>query len=276
MIYEKFIIQNLKENLMNKSIYKFLIINSLLILLLASCSKNTDVTPPVCYLSSIADEKGKIIETFTYDANNRLVNDVVGASDIIYAFTYNAQSKVDKITITDKTDKKTITFIVTFTYDANNQATKAVTSYNGNTYQTNTFSYTNNQLTQITTDDQTYILKTRLEYSGENISKVYQKFDTEKEYLYYEVTKFDSKQNAYPEAYKAIAIGLTGLIDGFGYLSKNNVVSEKNYGDDGVAYYTADNIYEYNPTNQPTKVTAAINEDGDKSTSISAYQYNCK
>ena len=276
MIYEKFIIQNLKENIMKKSIHKFLIINSLLLFLLASCSKNTDVTPQVCYLTNIADEKGKIIETLTYDANNRLVNDVVGESDIIYAFTYNAQNKVDKITITDKTDKKTITFIVTFTYDANNQATKAVTTYNGKTYQTNTFSYTNNQLTQITTDDQTYILKTRLEYSGENVSKVYQKFDTEKEYLYYEVTKFDDKKNAYPESYKAVTIGLTGLLDGFAYLNKNNVVSEKNYGDDGIVYYTSDATYEYNTGSQPTKITSAINDSGSKSTSISAYQYNCK
>jgi hypothetical protein len=263
---------------MKKYINKFLIVNVLLIFLIASCSKNTDVTPAaqVCYLSAIADEKGNPIEKFTYDANNRLMNDIIGNSDLSYAFTYNTQNQVDKITIADKTDKKTITFIVTFTYDANNQATKAVTTVNGAVYQTNTFTYVNKQLSEITTDDQIYILKTRFEYSGENVTKVYQKFDAEKEYLYYEVTKFDDKKNVFPEAYKAIAMGLTGLIDGASYLCKNNVVSEKNYGDDGIVYYKSDMLYEYNANAQPTKVTASIDEDGDKSTTVSIYQYNCK
>jgi hypothetical protein len=263
---------------MKKYIYKYLIFSILSITVLSSCSKNTDVTPApqVCYLSTITDEKGNVLEKLTYDANNRLINDVVGASDLIYAFTYNAQNQVDKITITDKTDKKTLTFIVTFTYDANNQATKAVTTVNGAVYQTNTFAYANNQISQITTDDQTMVLKTRFEYSGDNITKVYQKFDAEKEYLYYEVTKFDDKKSAFPEAYKALALGLTGLIDGSAYLCKNNVVSEKNYGDDGIVYYTADNTYEYNTNAQPTKLSATINEDGSKSTSVSVYQYNCK
>jgi hypothetical protein len=262
---------------MKTHIYKYLIFSILSISILSSCSKNNDTpAPQVCYLASIADEKGQIFEKLTYDANNRLVNDVIGESDLAYAFTYNAQNKVDKITITDKTDKKTLTFIVTFTYDANSQATKAVTTVNGAVYQTNTFTYVNNQISQITTDDQTIILKTRFEYSGDNITKVYQKFDAEKEYLYYEVTKFDDKKNAFPEAYKALAIGLTGLIDASAYLCKNNVISDKNYGDDGSVYYTSDMTYEYNTNTQPTKVTSAINEDGDKSTTVSVYQYNCK
>ena len=40
------------------------------------------------------------METLTYDANNSLINDVVGVSDIVFNFTYNAQNQVDKITIT--------------------------------------------------------------------------------------------------------------------------------------------------------------------------------
>ena len=263
---------------MKKYIYKYLIINVLLISLITSCSKNPDVTPnaQVCYLSAITDEKGNAFEKFTYDANNRLVNDIIGESDLTYAFIYNAQNQVDKITITDKTDKKTLTFIVTFTYDANKQATKAVTTVNGAVYQTNTFTYVNNQLSQITTDDQILILKTRFEYLGENIIKVYQKFDSEKEYLYHEATKFDDKKNAFPEAYKAVAMGLTDLIDGSVYLCKNNVISEKNYGDDGMVYYSSDMTYEYNTNAQPTKVTAAIDDDGNKSKTVSVYQYNCK
>ncbi|MDZ7896846.1 MAG: hypothetical protein U5N85_02300 [Arcicella sp.] len=262
---------------MKKNIYKYLIVNVLLVFLLSSCSKNTDIpVPQVCYLSTITDDKGAILERFTYDANNRLVNNVVGESDLVYSFTYNAQNQVDKITITDKTDKKTLTFIVTFTYNANNQATKAVTTVNGGVYQTNTFTYINNQLSEIITDDQILLLKTRFEYSGENITKVYQKFDAEKEYLYYESTKFDDKKNAFPEAYKAVAMGLTGLLDGSLYLNKNNIVAEKYYGDDGFVYYTADMTYEYSTTGQPTKITSTIDEDGDKSTTVSSYQYNCK
>ena len=192
------------------------------------------------------------------------------------AYTYNAQNTVDKITVSNKVGSKTYTFITTFTYDAMSKAGKAVTVFNGVTYQTNVFTCTETQLSQITsTDANNEIESIRFEYTGESISKAFAKFDSEKEYLYYEATKFDTNKSLYPEAYKAFMMGFMGLVDDYFYLSKNNTLTKKFYEKDGSIYTTADKAYEYNST-QPTKLTASLTESGLKNNVLKVYQYSCK
>jgi YD repeat-containing protein len=265
----------MQNNLFNK-----LIISLLATIFFVSCSKKADVaaTPQNCYLASISNTKGNILEKFTYDAKDQLVTDARDSSGTVYSFTYNAQSLVDKIAVTVKNSSGSFAYSLNFTYDVSGKTTKAVAVVQGTTYQTNIFTYTNGQLTKITTTDyQSNLLVTRLEYTGENISKVYQQFDTDKEYLYYEVSKFDDKKNFYPEAYRAFALGHIGLEDNFIFLNKNNVLSEKFYDEiSGAVNYTSDNTYEYNSTSQPTKITSAINYLGKKSTASNTYQYTCK
>ena len=117
-------------------------------------------------------------------------------------------------------------------------------------------------------------LWTLTEVGGELL--VFTKFDGEKEYLYYEITKLDDKKRLFPEAYKSLDLGLMGLVDDFNYLNKNNALIEKYYEEDGSMYHSADNTFEYNNTSQPTKLMVALNESGLKSTSVKTYQYSCK
>ena len=264
---------------MKKNIFNILIISVLSVFLFVSCSKNTSITPTLqtCYLSSVTNVKGNVLQRFTYDANDRLISEVNDSTGVSLAFTYNAQNTVDKITVANKVGTKVYTFIIAFTYDGTGKANKAITTFNGNVYQTNVFTYTNNQLMQIiSTDALNNIESVRFEYSGENISKVYAKFDNDKEYLYYEITKFDAMKLNLPEAYKALAVGLAGLADDFYLLNKNNALSEKYYEEDGSIYHTTENIYEYNSTSQPTKLTGSYNENSVKITMVNNYQYNCK
>lgn len=264
---------------MKKNIFNTLIVSVLSVFLFVSCSKtsSTTPTPQTCYLSSVSNAKGNVLQRFSYDANDRLISEVNDSTGVSLAFAYNAQNTVDKITLTDKVGTKVYTFIITFTYDGTGKASKTITTFNGNVYQTNVFTYTNSQLTQIiSTDALNEIESARFEYSGENISKVYAKFDNDKEYLYYEILKFDAMKLNLPEAYKALAMGLAGLADDFYYLNKNNALSEKYYEEDGSVYHTAENIYEYNSTSQTTKLTEAYNENGVKITVVNSYQYNCK
>ena len=222
---------------MKKYIFNILIISVLSVFLFVSCSKNTSITPTLqtCYLSSVTNVKGNVLQRFTYDANDRLISEVNDSTGVSLAFTYNAQNTVDKITVANK------------------------------------------QLMQIiSTDALNNIESVRFEYSGENISKVYAKFDNDKEYLYYEITKFDAMKLNLPEAYKALAVGLAGLADDFYLLNKNNALSEKYYEEDGSIYHTTENIYEYNSTSQPTKLTGSYNENSVKITMVNNYQYNCK
>jgi hypothetical protein len=263
---------------MKNKIYNHLIVCTLIIALIVSCDKSmTDTTPKICYLSSISNTKGNVIERMTYDASNLLVNVTNDSTGIVIGFTYNTQNLVDKVNLAYKVGTKTFNFLATFTYDANGKAIKSVTTVNGNPYQTDVYSFTNTQLTGIiSTDSQGEVYASRFQYSGDNIAKVYLKLDNEKEYLYYEVTKFDEKKTLYPEAYKYLTMGLSGLVDEYGYFNKNNILSEKYYEDDGTVFYETDNVFEYNSTSQPTKITSIVNDDGDKSTSTKSYQYNCK
>lgn len=263
---------------MKNNIFKTLIISVLSVFLFVSCSKtNSTPTPQSCYLSSVSNAKGNVIQKFSYDASDRLIKDVNDSTGVTLDFTYTVQNAVDKITVTSKVGTKTYIFIVTFTYDASGKPSKAVTTFNGAVYQTNVYNYTGTQLTQIlSTDANGETENSRFEYSGENIMKVYTKFDGEKEYLYYEITKFDDKKSLFPEAYKSLDLGLMGLVDDFNYLNKNNALAEKYYEEDGSMYHSADNTFEYNSTSQPTKLTAALNENGLKSTSVKTYQYSCK
>jgi hypothetical protein len=265
---------------MQNNLFNRLIISLLATIFIVSCSKKADVaaTPQNCYLASISNTKGNILEKFTYDTSDRLITDASDSSGVTFAFTYNTQNLVDKINVNVKNASGSFAYSVTFTYDASGKATKSIVGIQGTTYFTNVFTYTNAQLTKIITSYNTgSLLNTRIEYTAENISKVYQQFDTDKEYLYYEISKFDDKKNFYPNAYRALALGLTGLFDGFTYLNKNNALSEKFYDETtGTVSYTSDNIYEYNSTLQPTKITSAINNGGKKSSVSNTYQYTCK
>ncbi len=264
---------------MKKNRILAIFLSSILIIFVVGCSKNNEPAPITqCYLTSITDAAGNAYEKCTYDASNKLL--VASYEDISmnFEFVYTAQGLVDKVTVTDKSGSKPIVFVVTYSYDATNKATKAVTSFNGKPYQTNEISYsTTNQVAKIvTTDANANVLATRLEYSGDNVTKVFQKFDSEKEYLYYEITKFDDKKNIYPDAYKSLFVGLAGLIDGAPFLNKNNAIEDKYYDDSGIAYYTEQRTFEYNSTMYPTKITSNVNDDGTKSTEVKNYSYNCK
>lgn len=264
---------------MKKKILNILIGSVLSVLFLSSCSKTTNSTPTpqTCYLSGISNAKGNVLQKMVYDAKDRLVTDTNDSTGVTLTFTYNAQDAVDKIAVSSKVGSKVYIFTTTFTYDATGKASKAVTVFNGAVYQTNVFTYTATKLTQIvSTDANNDKERARFEYTGENISKAYVKFDDENEYLYYEATKFDTNKSLYPEAYKALFAGLMGLIDDYYYLNKNNTLAEKFYEDDGSFYYSADKTYEYNSTLQPTKLTEALNESGLKSNVVKVYQYSCK
>lgn len=262
---------------MKNNIFSYLIISVLTTIFFVSCSKNTDNTPQTCYLSNVLNAKGNILQAMSYDATNRLSVYKNDSAGVTYSFTYNTQNLVDKINVAYKVGPKVYTFVATLTYDALGKATKSVTTLNGNPYQTDVYTFNNLQLTTIiSTDNQGEISALRFEYLGDNISKVYQKLDSETEYLYYEITKFDDKKTLYPEAFKALAMGFAGLIDDFSYLNKNNTLSEKYYEDDKSVLYSSDNIFEYNSTLQPTKIMRAIVEDGHKSTETKSFQYVCK
>jgi YD repeat-containing protein len=264
---------------MTKNIHKLLIISMVSIIFFNSCSKDNNSTPAVqtCYLSGVSNVKGNNLQKLLYDANNRLISDTNDSTGTTLTYAYNAQNTMDKITVANKVGTKVYTFVTTFTYDASGKASKAVTTLNGAVYLTNVYTYSGTQLSQITTTYSTNdVERVRFEYTGDNVSKTYLKFDNDPEFLYYEATKFDSNKVLYPEAYKALAMGLIGLLDDYYYLNKNNTLVEKFYDEDGEAFYIANKTFEYNSTSQPTKLTELIDEDGDKSSIVRVYQYNCK
>ncbi len=260
-----------------KNIINYLVISILTIIITVSCSKNTENTPQTCYLSTVSNPKGNILQTMTYDATNRLTAYKNDSANVTYNFTYNTQSLVDKINVAYKVGTTIYTFVATLSYDGTGKITKSVITLNNTLYQTNTYTFNNTQLASIiSTDNLGEVYALRFEYLGDNIAKVYEKFENEKEYLYYEITKFDDKKPVYPEAFKTLMVGFAGLVNEYGYLNKNNALSEKYYEDDKTVFLSAENSFEYNSNLQPTKMTSTMVEDGNKINIVQSFQYSCK
>jgi hypothetical protein len=136
------------------------------------CSKKNAAAVPNCQIITIVDSynstnttynltygnNGKIstiqntsatspfTEVFTY-ANNVILVSKTGAGSVFISSDSNAVNSAGLITYSQQIDATADTTINTYTYDGNNDLLKSTTQTNGGAITTNTFQYTNGDLT---------------------------------------------------------------------------------------------------------------------------------
>jgi hypothetical protein len=252
-----------------------------------SCKKNKNeqITPQQsaqlskCPLKNVNSSTGTPIASFEYTLNRikRIINkegDEIGAT-----FTYNTKSQIEKMVITNAVTLESYT--VLYEYDpSSGKISKTRTSVKDYEFQVNEFVYSGDKLVSITTNLDIFGYKvsgaSRVEYVGENVSKVYTKIEGEPELVAFEGISYDTKAQFYPDGYRTMAYGFVGLAnDFFAFFGKNNATSIKIYDDNGKVDEATDITYEYNKTGIPIKSVKTVTKDNDKTVFTIAYEYMC-
>lgn len=252
-----------------------------------SCKKISDegITPQQtsqlakCPLKNVNSVTGTPIASFEYTLNRikRIVNKEDGEVDAI--FTYNSKNQIEKMTISN--GNATETYTVVYVYDvATGKVSKTRTSVKDYEFQVNDFVYAGDKLITINTTLNIfgYTVKgtSRVEYTNNNVSKVYTKIEGEPELLAYEGLNYDTKAQFYPDGYRTMAYGFIGIANSyFAFFGQNNPTSIKIYDDNGKVDEAIETVYEYNKTGIPTKGIKTITRGTNKTTQNVAYQYMC-
>ncbi len=258
-----------------------------LVLGVISCKKSStsnDITPQViqqltkCPLKNVNSDKGIALSSFEYTLSRikRIVNKE--GEEVGTTFTYNIKNQIEKMEIS--TPRPEDTYTVLFVYDATAKIIKTKTSVKGYEFQVNDFVYTGDKITKINTSFDIFGYKvggiTRVEYIGENVSKVYTKIEGEPELLTFEGVSYDTKAQFYPDGYRTMALGFVGLANNFfAFFGKNNPISVKIYDDNGKLEEATDIVYEYSKNGLPSKGIKTITKGTNKTVLNVAYQYVC-
>jgi hypothetical protein len=252
-----------------------------------SCKKSSseEVTPQQieqltkCPLKNVNSATGTALSSFEYTLSRikRIVNKE--SEEIGTTFTYNIKNQIEKMEIT--TPRPDETYTVIFEYNATSgKIVKTRTSVKSYEFQINEFVYSGDKISTINTTLDVFGFKvkgvSRVEYTGENVSKVYTKIEGEPELLAFEGVSYDTKAQFYPEGYRTMALGFVGLANNFfAFFGKNNPTSIKVYDDNGKVEEATEISYQYNTNGLPAKGVKTITKDSKKTTVNVAYQYAC-
>jgi hypothetical protein len=232
-----------------------------------------------CPLKNVNSTTGAALASFEYTLNRikRIVNkdgDEIGAT-----FTYNIKNQIEKMVITNAISLQTYT--VLYEYDlASGKIIKTRTSVKDYEFQVNDFVYAGDKLTTINNHFDVFGYKvngvSKIEYIGDNVSKVLTKIEGEPELVAFEGISYDTKAQFYPDGYRTMAYGFVGLANNFfAFFGKNNATSVKIYDDNGKVDEATDITYEYNKTGIPIKSVRTVTKGSDKTVFTVAYEYMC-
>jgi CRISPR/Cas system CMR-associated protein Cmr5 small subunit len=234
-----------------------------------------------CNLSKIQNEKGVIKSSFDYDVNKKLSKIINNEEKTTIAFVYNSKGKIEKMNFLKPNPEDS--FSIIYTYDeSGSKVVKTKASVQNYEFLNNILTYNGDKIARVTSDFDLFGAKVqvqlRIEYNGDNISKVFSRTDNDKEILVFEATKYDDKLNFYPDNYRMFALGFLSLGNSYyGYLGKNNPISMKIYDEKNDANMI-EMLYEYDKNGVVTKNTVnSTAANGIKNTRSEAYQFiDCK
>ncbi len=198
----------------------------------------------------------------------------------VVIFRYNNKNLAESMEIT--TEGSAEKYLVKFVYGANNIINKSNVSINGIQFMTNDFVYNeNDKLSSIKTTVELFGRKvsgkTRLEYTSDNVSKVYSSINDELETLAFSGEKYDDKKQFFPEVYKTAALGFVGIANNFfSYFGENNMTAGKVYNDKGKIDQETKIDYLYNNSGLPIQSETVSTRGGKKSVEVCSYSFDCK
>ncbi|RYU94019.1 hypothetical protein [Emticicia agri] len=254
---------------------------------IASCTRveDGDIDPDAlsklakCPLRSISSGTGAPVFSFEYTLGRikRIVTRESG--EVSSVFTYNLKNKIDKMVI--EAGNSSDAYTVVFEYDAAGKIIKSKTSIKDYQFMTNEFTYDGEFITAVSTQFNIFGAtakgKTRVEYLGENVSKVYTQIDGYPELLTFEGVSYDNKPQYLPSGYRTMALGFIGIANNFfASLGKNNPTMVKIYDDNGKLNETTQTSYQYDKSGIVTNADQTMtNADNVKTTRKIAFEFVC-
>lgn len=232
-----------------------------------------------CPLMKVDGPKGNI-RNYEW-VGNKLVR--VFSNDSIpttLVFRYNNKNLAETMeVITENSSEK---YLVTFQYGDKNSITKSLVTLNGIQFMTNEFSY--NEKYAVTSIKTTVELfgrkvtgKTRIEYTNNNVSKVYSAIGDDLETLAFTGDKYDNKLQFCPEVYKTAALGFVGIANNFfSYFGENNMIEGKVYDGKGRVDQQTQINYVYNTSGLPVQSETISLKNGKSKLEVNSYQFGCK
>ena len=255
--------------------------------LIASCTRvdDGDVDPDAlsklakCPLRSVASGSGAPVFSFEYSLG-RIKRIVTRESvEVSSLFTYNIKNKIDKMVIAAADNSEQ--YNVVFEYDAAGKIIKSKTSIKDYQFMTNEFTYDGAHIVAVSTQfdifGSTAKGKTRVEYTGDNVSKVFTQIDGYPELLTFEGVSYDNKPQYLPEGYKTMALGFIGIANNFfASFGKNNPTMVKIYDDNGKLNESTQTNYEYDKSGIVTSADQTLtNADNVKTSRKIVFQFVC-
>lgn len=254
---------------------------------IASCTRveDGDIDPDVlsklakCPLRSVSSGTGAPVYSFEYTLGRikRVVTRESG--EVSSIFSYNIKNKIEKMVIEAASTSEEYT--VLFEYDATGKITKSKTSIKGFQFMTNSFTYEGDLVVAVKTEFDifggTVNGKTRVEYLGDNVSKVYTQIDGYPELLTFEGVSYDDKPQYLPSGYRTMAMGFVGLANNFfASFGKNNPTLIKIYDDNGKLNETTQTSYQYDKSGIVTNADQTMtNADNVKTARKIAFEFIC-
>jgi hypothetical protein len=232
-----------------------------------------------CPLRSVSSGSGAPVFSFEYTLGRikRIVNrESVEVSSV---FTYNLKNKIDKMVIEAANNSEA--YNVVFEYDAAGKIIRSKTSIKDFQFMTNEFTYEGANIVAVNTAfnifGSTAKGKTRVEYTGDNVSKVYTQIDGYPELLTFEGISYDNKPQYLPEGYKTMALGFIGIANNFfAAFGKNNPTMVKIYDDNGKLSESTQTNYEYDTSGIVTSADQTLtNADNVKTSRKIVFQFVC-
>lgn len=259
-------------------IVMFLIISSLIFSCKSKTAKPIGSLNQKCPLLSVSSLTENIRDYEYVDGN--LIR--IYSKDSIpttMVFRYNDKSEVIKMEVATQGTSEKLT--VTYTYDDKGNVLKTKTTITGIDILTNDFLYFDGKISSINTTFTAFgkkiTGKTRVEYAGKNVSKVYSAIGNSPEAISFQGVKYDDKIQFAPDTYRIAALGYVGISNNlFAYLGENNLVEGKVFDEKGKLDENTAIAYKYNADGLPTVAEVTLEKSGKKLVKSMSYQFACK
>ncbi len=268
---------------MTRRISRVIVLVSAVLLITTSCKNKKRQINPLggensCPLLAIVDDAGHTIRDFEYVQKNLMRIYNLDNPKTTFAFRYDDKGQIETMEVSNADELEKVK--VTFKYDAKGYVTETRTAVANIPIMRNVFTISENKITRVNTYVDVFGKSveglTRIEYSGDNVSRVYTTMANEPEMLAFTGDSYDSKPQFSPKAYKTAALGFVGLDNNFfSFFSKNNLTAGKIYNEKGDLDQKTKMIYDYDKNGLPKRAESTIEKNGKTITRNLSYQFLC-
>lgn len=262
---------------------RVIVVIAVCVLAMTSCRKKKKQIDPfgdgsACPLIAIVDEGGNNIRDFEWIQKDLMRIYNLDNPKTTFTFRYDDQDQIETMEVVnaDELDK----IVVTFTYDEKGYVSETRTSVAGIPIMRNVFTISDNKISRVNTYVDLFGHSveglTRVEYTGDNVTRVYTTMDNDPEMLAFVGDAYDDKPQFNPKVYRIAALGFVGIDNNFfSFFSKNNLISGKIYNEKGELDQKTDIVYEYDKKGLPKSSQNTIEKGGKTITRNLSYQFLC-